>query len=310
MTLPLKKILVTGSNGLLGQKIIYKLRQRKDVQAIATSKGENRLLLTDGYIYESLDITNEAEVETVFAKHRPDVVINTAAMTNVDACEDKKEECYKLNTESVDIMVSAMEKIIPDSQFIHLSTDFIFDGEKGPYSEEDIPNPLSYYGISKFESETLVTESKLNWAIVRTIIVYGIVDNMSRSNIVLWAKEALTKGQKINVVDDQFRSPTLAEDLADGCIAIADKKARGIFNLSGPEPMSILELVYKVADFWKLDKSVINPIKSNTLNQPARRPPRTGFIIEKAKRELNYAPHSFEAGLRILDEQLKVKSVH
>ncbi len=309
MTSALKKILVTGSNGLLGQKIIYKLRQRKDVQAIATSKGENRLLVKDGYIYESLDITSEKEVEAVFSKHRPDVVINTAAMTNVDACEDKKEECYKLNTESVEIMVAAMEKIIPGSQFIHLSTDFIFDGKKGPYTEEDIPNPLSYYGISKFESETVVTESKLNWAIARTIIVYGIVDNMSRSNIVLWAKDALSKGQKINVVDDQFRSPTLAEDLADGCIAIADKRANGIFNLSGPDPMSILDLVYKVADFWKLDKSVINPIKSDTLNQPAKRPPRTGFIIEKAKKELNYAPHSFEAGLRILDEQLKTGKV-
>ena len=128
---------------------------------------------------------------------------------------------------------------------------------------------------------------------------------MSRSNIVLWAKDALTKGQKINVVDDQFRSPTLAEDLADGCILIADKNATGIFHLSGKETMSVLELVYKVADFWHLDKTLVTPIKSNTLNQAAKRPPRTGFDIGKAKRELGYNPHSFVEGLEILDAQLK-----
>ncbi len=128
---------------------------------------------------------------------------------------------------------------------------------------------------------------------------------MSRSNVVLWAKDSLTKGQKINVVDDQFRSPTLAEDLADGCILIAEKGATGIYHLSGPETMSILNLVYRVADFWKLDKSLIVPTKSTTLNQAARRPPFTGFVIEKAKRDLGFKPHSFEEGLNILSEQLQ-----
>ena len=124
-------------------------------------------------------------------------------------------------------------------------------------------------------------------------------------HIVLWAKDALTKGQKINVVDDQFRSPTLAEDLADGCILIADKGATGIYHLSGQETMSILELVYTVADYFKLDRSLITPSKSDTLNQAAKRPPYTGFIIDKAKHDLGYNPHSFVAGLELLDEQLK-----
>ena len=108
------------------------------------------------------------------------------------------------------------------------------------------------------------------------------------------------------MVDDQFRSPTLAEDLAEGCIAIVDKSATGIYHLSGSETMSILELVYKVADHWKLDKSLINPSKSDTLNQAAKRPPYTGFIIDKAKHDLGYNPHSFMEGLEILDRQLEV----
>jgi dTDP-4-dehydrorhamnose reductase len=127
---------------------------------------------------------------------------------------------------------------------------------------------------------------------------------MSRSNLVLWAKDALTKGQKINVVDDQFRSPTLAEDLADGCILIAERGAAGVYNLSGPKSNSVLELVYKVADFWNLDRSLITPIKSDTLNQAAKRPPHTGFIIDKARKELGYDPRTFEEGLKILDAQL------
>lgn len=303
----MKKILITGSNGLLGQKLVYALRTRKDMQVIATSVGPNRLTQKEGYTYESLDITNKAEVQSILKKYQPDVVINTAAMTNVDACESKREECWALNVTAVQHLVDAItEEEKKNTHLIHLSTDFIFDGDKGSeYVETDKPNPQSYYALSKYESEKILQQSHIKWAIARTIIVYGIVDNMSRSNIVLWAKDALTKGQRINVVDDQFRSPTLAEDLAAGCILIADKGATGIYHLSGPETMSILELVYRVADFWKLDKSFITPSKSTTLNQAARRPPYTGFVIDKAKNELGFKPHSFEEGLAILSDQLK-----
>jgi dTDP-4-dehydrorhamnose reductase len=303
----MKKILITGSNGLLGQKLVYALRTRNDIQVIATSVGPNRLTQKEGYTYESLDITNKTEVFSILKKHQPDVIINTAAMTNVDACETKREECWALNVTAVQHLVDAItEAGRKDVQLIHLSTDFIFDGDKGSeYVETDKPNPQSYYALSKWESEKILQQSNIKWAIARTIIVYGIVDNMSRSNIVLWAKDALSKGQKINVVDDQFRSPTLAEDLAAGCILIADKGATGIYHLSGPETMSILALVYRVADFWKLDRSVVTPSKSTTLNQAARRPPYTGFVIDKAKKELGYKPHSFEEGLAILSGQLK-----
>ena len=309
----MKKILITGSNGLLGQKLVNNLVKRNDIQLIATSLGANRLTNQDGYLYKSLDITDKAEVEKVFSKYAPDVVINTAAMTNVDACETKREECWALNVTAVQNIVDALESQSANGggegpHLIHLSTDFIFDGEKGTeYVETDTPNPQSYYALSKYESEKILQKSKIKWAIARTIILYGIADKMSRSNIVLWAKDSLSRGQKINVVDDQFRSPTLAEDLADGCISIADKGATGIYNLSGKETMSILELVYKVVDYWKLDKSLITPSKSNALNQAAKRPPYTGFIIDKAKRDLGYNPHSFVEGLQILDKQLKAE---
>lgn len=296
------KILVTGSNGLLGQKLIKLLAGNNNVELLATSKGENRFKNKKGYQYQSLDITNKDEVLTVVEGFKPDAIINTAAMTNVDACESDKKLCWDLNVNAVKYFIEASER--NNTHLIHLSTDFVFDGENGPYKEIDKPNPLSYYGKSKYKAEKLLEESNIKWSIARTIIVYGIVDDMSRSNIVLWAKEALEKGNPLTIVDDQFRSPTLAEDLAMGCYLIAKKEAEGIYHLSGKDVMSIVELVYKVADFYKLDKSIITPIKSASLNQAAKRPPKTGFILDKAMNELEYNPCSFEEGLITLTKQL------
>lgn len=304
------KILITGSNGLLGQKLVYKLREKKNVECIATARGENRLIKREGYVYESLDITNKKNVEEVFAKFLPDVVINTAAMTNVDACETDREGSWLMNATAVGYQVKALEELSKEHSgynphFIHLSTDFIFDGTHGPLDESEKPNPLSYYAEGKLEAEKIVQASSLDWAIARTVLVYGIVDNMSRSNIVLWVKSNLEQGKTINVVDDQFRTPTLAEDLADGCILIAEKRAKGIYNISGKDFYSILQLAQVVADYYGLDKSLIKPSKSADIKQPAKRPPVTGFIIDKAKNDLGYDPHSFTEGIKILEEQIK-----
>jgi dTDP-4-dehydrorhamnose reductase len=304
------KILITGSNGLLGQKLVYKLRGKANITCIATARGENRLVERQGYLYETLDITNRKNVEEVFSKYLPDTIVNTAAQTNVDACETDKEGSWLMNVTAVDHQVKALEELKKKNpgynpHYIHLSTDFIFDGSHGPLDENEKPNPLSYYAEGKLESEKIVQASSLDWAIVRTVLVYGIVDNMSRSNIVLWVKSNLEQGKTVNVVDDQFRTPTLAEDLADGCILIAEKRAKGIYNISGKDFYSILELARTVADYYGLDKSLIRPSKSADIKQPAKRPPVTGFIIDKARKELGYNPHSFTEGIKILEEQLK-----
>ena len=297
------KILVTGSNGLLGQKLVAALRDDSAVQLIATSRGPDRTPAPSGYRYIALDITDAAAVGLVFKEVLPDVVIHTAAMTNVDACELDPENCRLQNVTAVEFLVENAKRT--GSHFIHLSTDFVFDGANGPYREEDEPAPLSIYGQSKLDSERVVMNSGLKeWSIARTIIVYGVAQGLSRSNVVLWAKSALEKGQPIKVVDDQWRMPTLAEDLADGCIRIARRKATGIFHLCGPDLMSILELVQRVGRFFALDTSAITPVKSDTLAQPAKRPPRTGFVLDKARRDLGFTPRSFEEGLAVLRDQL------
>jgi dTDP-4-dehydrorhamnose reductase len=310
----MQKILITGSNGLLGQKLVYKLKEKSTIACIATARGENRLVNTTGYEYSQLDITDLNNVESVFTKHMPDIIINTAAMTNVDACETDKENCWLMNVTAVEHQVTILEKLSKQHagykpHFIHLSTDFIFDGTHGPLDETEEPNPLSYYAESKLAAEKIVQSSSLHWAIARTVLVYGIVDNMSRSNIVLWVKQSLEQGKTINVVDDQYRTPTLAEDLADGCILIAEKKATGVYNISGKDFLNILEVAHLVADYYKLDKSLIKPSKSADIKQPAKRPPITGFIIDKAKKDLGYNPHSFVEGIKFLEEQLKAMGV-
>lgn len=296
------KILITGSNGLLGQKLIDLYKNNADNALIATARGEDRYADKNGYVYESLDVTNKHEVNQIIAKHRPDVVINTAAMTNVDACESDKKGCDKLNIDAVTYLVNACNQY--NIHLIQVSTDFIFDGTHGPLLETEKPNPLSYYGLSKQKGEEVVINQAKSWAILRTVLVYGIVSDMSRSNIVLWAKGALESGKSINVVSDQFRTPTLAEDLAMGCKLAADKKAQGIYNISGSDFMSVFDLVYRVADFWQLDKSLLNISTSEGIKQPAKRPPITGFILDKARKELGYNPHTFEQGLAILKQQL------
>lgn len=298
-----KTILITGANGLLGQKLVAKLSRREAVRLVATGAGPNRNPFEDGYVYLSMDITDPDAVARAFDHCKPQVLIHAAAMTNVDQCELEQDKCWALNVTATATLAQACKA--HGTRFIHISTDFIFDGAAGPYTEKATPNPLSHYGRSKLAAEQVGEQAGVPYAILRTMLVYGIVADMSRSNFVLWAKGELEKGKAINVVDDQWRCPTLAEDLADGVVLVAMKDKTGVYNLSGPDLHSIFELVNMVADHWKLDKSLIRPVSSDTLKQPAKRPPKTGFIILKAQTELGYKPRTFKEALAVIEKQLE-----
>jgi dTDP-4-dehydrorhamnose reductase len=298
-----KKVLITGSNGLLGQKLVQLLSDDESYEVHASGRGANRAASNEGYVYHQLDITDKSEVDKVIGSIKPDFIIHTAAMTNVDQCEAEKENCRKQNVDAVKYITEAAAE--NKSFLIHLSTDFIFDGKAGPYDETAIPKPLSYYGESKLAAEKIVQKSKIKWAIIRTVLVYGLVHDMSRSNIILWVKKNLEEGKSINVVNDQFRTPTLAEDLAMGCYLVMENEATGIFNISGKNMLTPYDMAIKTADYFKLDKKLIVKTDSTKFTQPAVRPMRTGFIIDKAVKELGYDPHSFEEGIQLLAEQMK-----
>lgn len=295
-------ILVTGSNGLLGQKLVAQIWADAQYKLVATARGNNRLSNSSNYIFETMDITNELEVMSIITKYKPDYVIHTAAMTNVDQCETEKENCWDQNVNAVKYIISACDA--NNSHLIHLSTDFIFDGLSGPYDEQAIAYPLSYYGESKFKAEQLLLASKIKFTIVRTVLVYGVANDMSRSNIILWVKKNLEEGKKINVVDDQERSPTLAEDLANGCLLIVKNKVLGIYNIAGGEILTPYEMAMMTAQYFGLNKSLINRTDSTIFKQTAIRPLKTGLIIEKAKNNINYLPTSFEDGIKIIASQI------
>ncbi len=296
------KILITGTNGLLGQKLVEHYQNDPAVEVIATGKGKNRNS-SGNYHYAPMDITSENQVNAIIGRTVPDVIINTAAMTNVDQCETEKEACWKLNVTAVENLVNACAT--NSSFLIHLSTDFVFDGKNGPYKEEDLPNPLSYYAESKLSAEKILEASDIKWAVVRTVLVYGVAQDMSRSNIILWVKQNLEKDRPIKVVNDQWRTPTLAEDLARGCALIAEKKATGIFHISGKDMLTPYEMAIKTALFFKLNSSLIEEVDGSVFTQPARRPVKTGFKLDKSRDVLGYEPVTFTEGLNILKTQIE-----
>lgn len=301
------KILLTGSNGLLGQKIIDQLLLRKDITLIATAKGENRHPEKGKFIYESVDLNDDERWLEVFEQYRPDALIHGGAMTQVDICEDERDACDKVNVEAVRTLAMLCKYF--GTHLIHVSTDFIFDGKKGYYNEDDLPAPVNYYGLSKWKAEQAVFAAGAKSAILRTILLYGVTYGLSRSNIVLWVKQSLEQGKKITVVNDQSRCPTLAQDLAWACIQTALLGATGIYHICGPEQMDIVTLAKRAATFWHLDTNLIGEIDSETLKQRAKRPPHTAFHLSKAKQELDYYPRTLEEGLEILTKELKTMTL-
>ena len=298
----MKKIVITGSNGLLGQTLVNLLMKAPENYSVfGLSKGDNRMNRND-FLYYDIDITNYSQLEECITYIQPSFIINTAAMTNVDTCELKPEECNNLNIEAVKYLTQICTKL--NIHFIQISTDFIFDGSKGFYKETDLPNPLSIYGHSKLKAENIVKNSGVNFSILRTILVYGKVVNLKRNNIVLWVKDMLENNKEISIVDDQFRMPTYVEDLAMACKLIVDKNISGVYHISSNELLSVFEIANQIADVFGLNKKLIKPISSKTLNQKAIRPQKTGFDLSKTIKELDFQPTSFLLGLKRFKQTL------
>lgn len=298
----MQKIVITGSNGLLGQTLVnLLLMEPQKYNVFGLSRGENRSERND-FDYRSIDITNKAQLSKCLYEIRPDVIVNTAAMTQVDLCEDHKEECDLLNIDAVQYLVDISKDL--GTYLVHLSTDFIFDGIQGNYKETDTPNPISYYGLSKLKAEEVLLNSSIDFSILRTILVYGKVNNLGRNNIVLWVVDMLSQGKEINIVDDQFRMPTYVEDLAMACKISIDKRAKGIFHISSSRLLSVFEIARTIAEVFELNKNLVKAISSDTLNQRANRPPKTGFDLTKTRKVLDFHPKTFKEDLHRFKESL------
>ncbi len=298
----MKKIVITGSNGLLGQTLVnLLLKEPENYSVIGLSIGNNRMNRNDFQFY-NIDITNYDQLKQCISNIKPSVIINTAAMTNVDICELKQYECNLLNVQAVKHLAQICDMF--NIHLIQISTDFIFDGTEGTYKETDVPNPLSVYGHSKLKAENIIKSSDINFSILRTILVYGKVNNSKKSNIVLWVKEMLENNKEITIVDDQYRMPTYVEDLAMACKLIVDKNISGVYHISSNELLSVFEIANQIADVFGLNKKLIKPISTKTLNQKAIRPQKTGFDLSKTIKELDFQPTSFLLGLKRFKQTL------
>ena len=287
------KVLVTGANGLIGQHIGKLILKSKTLNILPTGIGKSRVKDFEN-IYQKLDISNSVEVKNLLKFEKPDILINCAAISHVDICEQFPDKCYKVNVLGVKNLI---DNLNPQSKFIHLSSDFVFDGTSLNYEENDKPNPLSIYGKSKLQAEEYIQQNFKNHQIIRTILVFGFGENLSRNNILTWAYSSLNQNNNINVVNDQIIKPTYIKDLAKAILDLMVNYQNSIFHISGDEEISIYQLAKKVAEVYGFDKNLIASISSKSLNELGKRPPINGFNLNKISSIINYKPQSITNAL-------------
>jgi dTDP-4-dehydrorhamnose reductase len=297
----IERILVVGSNGLLGQKVAEQLVRGFNYHVTLTSIETAPVRELAAAPYLQADITNRKSVKDLVGTVNPDVIINCAAMTNVDACETEREIAWKINVGGVEHLIEAARK--KPATIVHVSSDYVFDGKNGPYSEDDRPEPLSYYGKSKLAGENALRTSGLPYFVARTMVLYGQAEGV-KANFALWLVNSLKDGQTVRIVDDQIGNPTLVDDLAFGLIRAVEMQRTGIYNIAGRDIVSRFDFAVALAKAFGLDASLIQPIKTSQLNQPAARPLRSGLITLKAEVDLGLKLSGVDQGLAIFKTQL------
>lgn len=294
----MNKILVIGANGFSGRRILNDLCEKKTYHVVGSSLRKDLYSPTDCHSYDFFraDIRNKDELNLLFANTRPDVVINTSALSVPDYCETHHEEAYLTNVDAVKQMAILCNKY--GSRLIHLSTDFVFEGTANRlYTETDTPYPVNYYGFTKWEGEQQVIAHCPNHAIARVAIVYGNALPGQHGNIFQLSANRLRSGEVLKVVSDQWRTPTFVGDVSRGTEQLIKHPVIGIFHIAGKECLTIADIAFRVADYLKLDQSLIHPVTTQEMGETTPRPMFSGLSIEKAENMIDYHPYSINEGL-------------
>jgi dTDP-4-dehydrorhamnose reductase len=287
-----KTVLITGANGLLGQKLVKDFHPHYKV--IAWDLHPQSYLSLPNLCYESLNITDRRQLGFQMSFYHPEIVINAAAYTDVDGCEIQKDEAWAVNVGGVKNLVNLCKK--EKIKFIHLSTDYIFNGKNGPYSEDDPPDPVNFYGETKLESEKIIKDSGIDFLIIRTNVLYGFGKSV-KPDFFLSLLDKLSKNEKIKIVTDQFNNPTLVDNLSLCILEMVKKDVFGVYHIAGSEYLSRYEFAVKVAESFNLDKNNILPTKTEDLQQKATRPFKGGLKTDRAQKILGTGFLSVDAGL-------------
>ena len=296
------RVLVTGSNGLLGTKLLEVMVPRADLHPVASSRGPCANAYLGNVPFFTLDVTNPAQTTAVVAAAAPDVVIHTAALTDVDGCERAPADAHAINVVGAANVADACARV--GARLVHLSTEYVFDGRAGPYHEEDPPNPIGVYARTKLKSEREVAARCPTWAVARTTVLSGYAPNV-RPNFVLWLIDQLAAGQRVRVVADQIGSPTLADNLAEMVLALAAGGARGVYHTVGASRMDRYSFACLAAQVFGLDGDLITPVTTAELQQPAPRPLAAGLAVDRIRREFPTVPVlGAREGLMVVRTQL------
>jgi dTDP-4-dehydrorhamnose reductase len=291
----MQTVLITGANGFVGWYLVKRLLDTGRYRVIATGKGACRLPFEGAaFTYTPLDFTNSEEADAVFRQYKPAVVVHAGAISKPDDCEQDKQTAFRVNVSGTRHLLHAAEAY--KSHFIFISTDFVFEGKSLAYKENDALEPVNYYGQTKVEAEAAVQMYPFTWAVVRTVLVYG-KPMSGRQNLLTNVVTALQKGETLRIFNDQMRTPTYVEDLVTALTEMVWKESRGIFHIAGKDVLTPYQMAVAAAEHAHLDSRKIIAVTADTFQQPAMRPPITGFDLTKAETELAYVATSFAAGL-------------
>jgi dTDP-4-dehydrorhamnose reductase len=291
-------VLVTGASGLLGSKLVE----------VLVSKGYK---VYAGYFGNSpkagvpvkFDISDESGVEKAFELSKPDVVVHAAALTNVDVCEVKRDLAWNTNVIGTKNLVKLSKKY--NAFFVYISTDYVFKGDRGLYREEDIPEPINYYGITKLKGEEEVKSMLKEYCIARTSVIYGSVPATGKTNFALWIIEKLRRGEQVNVLMDQYNSPTHNTNLAEMLSEVIEKRIVGTYHLAGATRISRYDFSKLIAEAFNLESSLILPTTSDKISWTAQRPKDSSLNVEKASRSLNNKPLTIHESLKRLRSEIE-----
>lgn len=299
------RLLIIGGGGQLGSKLVELAKPNFEVYATYMTRRPP----LEGDRSIPLDKRHRDRVFALFKELKPDVVIDTGAIHNVDYCETHRDEARAVNVEGTKNLAEACEA--HDAKFVFVSTDYVFDGTKGNYSEEDVVNPVNYYGLTKLEGERAVARACSRYAIARPSVIYGYVPSASRSssgkpmNFAVWLIQKLRSGEPAKIVTDQYSSPTLVDSLAKALLRLAEGDEIGIFHVAGRSRLNRYEFALKIAERIGLDSELISPITTDQLKQAARRPMDSSLKVDKVERSLGLRMLTIDEALREFARQFK-----
>ena len=254
--------------------------------------------------FVKLDISDKEKVDEAFKKIKPDVVVHAATLTDVDKCELNKDLAWKINVEGTKNIVQASN--LAGSFLIYISTDYVFNGEKGRYTEADVPDPINYYGLTKLKAEEQV-KTQAEYFIARPSVIYGSTPAAGKVNFALWLIETLRRGEHVKIVTDQWNTPTLNTNLAEMTLEVVERKLTGTFHLCGATRVSRFEFAQQIADTFGLDRSLIDPVLSSQFTWPAKRPMDSSLDTSKAQQTLQNKPLEMSEALSKLKMELTQK---